>query len=272
MSWRGNIKHVIKKVLRQPHRVGLVLGGGGARGTAHIGVLKVLVENNIPIDIIAGTSSGAIFGSLLAGGMSPASMEHEALTTDWLKLIRFKLSLTGPVYGEGIEKLITGNIKYRNIEELNIPMAVVATDLETGEKVVIKKGNIARAVHASSAIPGVFSPVEFEGRLLVDGLVCDNVPVMVAREMGADFVIAVDVIPHVTIKNWSPNAIQVIERSIDISCRNFSAPEKRAADVVIEPVDKNISAFSLNESKTLIEMGAEAARAALPGIKKSLSL
>jgi len=266
------VKGIIDQVLGRTKKVGLVLGGGAARGDAHIGVIKVLVENKIPIHCIAGTSSGALFGALFSGGMNPYDMAKQARQTDWMKLVSFKLSLAGPVLGEGIEKLVIDNIGNKNIEDLRIPLTIIATDLKTGERVVINHGNIAKAVHASSAIPGVFSPVQFQGRLLADGLVVDNVPVEAARAMGADFIIAVDVIPNVVLDGWSPNMLNVIERAIDINCRRASEAAKTTADIVIEPISKNISPRALDRSDELIKMGEEAAKRVIPQIRAKLRI
>jgi NTE family protein len=266
------VKGIIKQVLGIPQKVGLVLGGGAARGVAHVGVIKVLVENKIPIHCIAGTSSGAVFGALFAGGMNPYDMAKQACQADWLKLVSFRLSKSGAVSGEGIEKLIINNIGNKNIEDMRLPLSIVATDLKTGERVVITHGNIAKAVHASSAIPGVFSPVKFQDRLLADGLVVDNVPVTAARDMGADFIIAVDVVPNVILDGWVPNVFNVIERAMDINCRRASEAVKLTADIVIDPVDKNISALSLDRADELIKMGEVAANRILPQIKAKLKI
>jgi NTE family protein len=262
----------IKQALGISKKVGLVLGGGAARGEAHIGVIKVLVENKIPIHFIAGSSSGALFGALFSGGMNPYDMAKQARNTDWLRLVRLRLSRVGPVSGEGIEKLVTDCIGNKNIEDLRIPLNIIATDLKTGERVVIKNGNVAKAVHASSAIPGVFSPVQFQGRLLADALIVDNVPVEAARDMGADFIIAVDVVPNVILDGWSPNAFNVIERAVDINCRRSSEAAKRTADIVIDPVDSNVSALSLDMVDQLIKMGEDAAAKAIPQIRSKLNI
>lgn len=266
------VSDAIKQVFGRPQKVGLVLGGGAARGDAHIGVIKVLVENKIPIHCIAGTSSGALFGALFSGGMNPYDMAKQARQTDWMKLITFKLSVSGPVLGEGIEKLVIDNIGNKNIEDLRIPLSIVATDIKSGERVVITHGSVAKSVHASSAIPGVFAPVQFQGRLLADGLVVDNVPVEAARAMGADFIIAVDVIPNVILDGWSPNVLNVIERAIDINCRKLSEAVKRTADILIEPVSKNVSARALDQSDELIKMGEDATKKAIPQIRSKLKI
>ncbi len=274
-SVKDGVKKVgdaIKNAFRPSKRVGLVLGGGGARGVAHIGVLKVLIENKIPIHYIAGTSSGAIFGALFSGGMNPYDMAKEAKEENWLKLVKLSLSLSGPVTGSGIEELITRNIGDRNIEDLRIPLSIIATDLKSGEKVVITKGNIAKAVHASSAIPGVFSPVKFQGRFLADGLIVDNVPVTTAKAMGADFIIAVDVVPDVNLDGWDPNVLNVIERALDINCRIMSDEDKKLADVVIDPLKTNYSALSLEKAAELIKLGEAAAIKKIPEIKAKLNL
>ncbi len=266
------VKGLIKQVFGAPKKVGLVLGGGGARGIAHVGVIKVLVENKIPIHLIAGSSSGALFGALFAGGMNPYDMARAAKATDWGKLVRLRFSLAEPVSAAGIEKLVIDNIGNKNIEDLRVPLSIVATDLNLGERVVISRGNAAKAVHASSSIPGIFSPVRFQGRLLADGLIVDNLPVQVARGMGADFIIAVDVVPAVELTKWDPTVASVIERAMDISCRSAAVHAKELADVVIEPVRKNISATSLDHADELIKMGEEAALKALPSIKDKLRL
>ncbi len=266
------VKGIIKQVLGIQKKVGLVLGGGAARGVAHVGVIKVLVENKIPIYCIAGTSSGSLFGALFAGGMNPYDMAKQACQADWLKLVSFRLSRSGPVSGEGIEKLIINNIGNKNIEDMRIPLSIIATDLKTGERVVMTHGNVAKAVHASSAIPGVFSPVKFQDRLLADGLVVDNVPVTAAKDMGADFIIAVDVVPNVILDGWVPNMFNVIERAIDINCRRMSEDLKQTADIVIDPVDKNISALSLDRAEELMKMGEIAANKALPQILAKLKI
>jgi NTE family protein len=274
-SVKGSVKKatdIIKQVLGVPRKVGLVLGGGGARGMAHIGVLKVLTDNKIPIDLIAGTSSGALMGALFSGGVSPYDMAKIARAADWIKLVKFRFSKAGPVSGEGIEKLITDNMQSSVIEGLRIPLAIIATDIKTGEKVIIKEGDLARAVHASSAIPGVFLPVMFQGRLLCDGLIVDNVPVEVVKQMGADFIIAVDVVPNVVIGDWQPNVISLIERALDIVCRKASGPQKLLADIVIDPVYKNYSALSIKDADILIKMGEEAALKMIPEIKDKLKI
>ncbi len=177
-------------------KVGLVLSSGGARGAAHIGVLKVLEEHRIPIGLVVGSSIGAIIGGAYAAGV-PASRIEEA----WRKLdlrrvaqsLRPTLPLHGWSSGQGLRRFLEELVGDRHIEELPIPFAAVATDLETGERVVLKEGPLVEAIRASSSIPGLFVPVEHGGRFLADGGLVSPLPVDVARELGAEIVIAVDV-------------------------------------------------------------------------------
>jgi len=268
----GNLRNKIIDFIKGEKRVGLVLGGGAARGIAHVGVLRVLFENGIPIHILVGTSSGALFGSLYAGGLSVDTMELASRRSGWNRLIRIALSRRGAVSGESMEKLVEESIGERQFSDLHIPFAAVASDLRTGERVVLREGNVARAVHASSAIPGVFSPVLIGGRHLSDGMVTDNVPVDVAAEMGANFIIAVDVIPKLVLDRDPDNMVEVVERALDVGVRIANLPILAKADIVIEPVVKNISPFGLNHADELIGMGVEAARKMMPEIKRKLKL
>jgi len=266
------LKDKIIGFLKGEKKVGLVLGGGAARGIAHVGVLKVLIENNVPIHMIAGTSSGALFGSLYAGGLSITTMEAAARRSGWNRLVRLAITRRGAVSGESMVKLVEESIGRRTFSDLAIPFAAVACDLRTGERIVLRQGDVAHAVHASSAIPGVFIPVLIEGRHLSDGMVCDNVPVDVAREMGADFIIAVDVIPKVVLDKDPDNVVEVVERALDIGVKISSKPIMSQADILIEPVIKNLSPFALNHADELINMGVEAANAVIPEIKRKLRL
>ena len=208
-------------------KIGIAFAGGGARGGAHVGVLKVLEEMRVPVDYVAGTSIGSIIAALYASGMAPEEMEKVLSTTDWdaalqddqprkdrpyrqkedddLYLIKAELGFykgslvlpSGLVAGQKLNyllrRLTLPATNVRDFDKLRIPFRCVATDIVTGSKVVLSKGDLARAVRASMAIPGFFSPVEWEGKLLTDGGTADNMPVDVVREMGADVVIAIDI-------------------------------------------------------------------------------
>jgi NTE family protein len=181
-------------------RIGLALGSGAARGMAHIGVLKVLEKAGIRVGAIAGTSIGAFIGALYAAGVSVRQMEEVACDVDWRQLARLldpKLPTSGLIDGRKVSRFMAELLPVHTFEELKIPLAVVATDVETGEMLIIKKGNLLQALQAAIAFPGIFTPVRFGDRFLVDGGLCNPVPVDVVRELGADFVIGVCAIPEV---------------------------------------------------------------------------
>lgn len=289
-------------------KIGLVLGGGGAAGISHVGVLKVLEANHIPIDYIAGNSMGAIIGSLYASGMSADEIEHIALTLDWPKLFQddpgynlksyqqkqqsadffntlsFGVSKQGVKWPGGLidgqrlmfelRRLLAPVQKYNNFDDLPIPFRAVATDIRTGETVVLKQGNLATAVRASMSIPGVFAPVTIDGRLLVDGLVSNNVPVDVARDMGADILI-VSRIPQGTARELN-SALDISLQTMDILMSKTSADQLKTLtnkDILIEPPIGDIGSLDFNrvaETIPIGEKGAHAKLAALQQLAKQL--
>jgi NTE family protein len=173
-------------------KIGLALSGGTARGLAHIGVLEILEKNNIKIDYVGGTSMGAVIGALYASGMPMKDLKKIALTTKWENLVDFTLPDRGILSGYKIEKFLRVLLKDKKFKDLTIPLSVVAADVQKGEKVIFRKGDVASSLRASISIPSIFVPYEYDGRILVDGGVVDPVPVDVVRSMGADVVIAVD--------------------------------------------------------------------------------
>ena len=180
-------------------KVALVLGSGGARGLAHIGVLKVLEREKIPIDMIVGTSMGALVGGIYAAGIKPRFLEEIALNISWPQTAKFftpTISKIGLVNGDKISNLIESFVGDIKIRETEIPFAAIATNIKTGREVIITDWKLSSAMQASASIPGIFTPSLYDNQLLVDGELVDPVPVRVARKMGADFVIAVNVIPR----------------------------------------------------------------------------
>jgi NTE family protein len=219
-------------------KVALVLGGGAARGFAHVGVIRVLEQEKIPIDLIVGTSVGSLIGAIYACDLNSFELEWTAFSLEKDHLFDFAVlsafTAMGPVKGDRLEEFMRTKVAVSNIENLKLPFAAVATDLNRGTRIVLDRGPIARAVRASSAIPGVFNPVEYQGRLLVDGGVVDNIPISVARDKGADIVIAVDISENVTNFNVT-NMVDVVLQSVNIMFSENVGFKKKDADVLITP-------------------------------------
>jgi NTE family protein len=257
-----------------PPRVGLALGGGGARGFAEVGVLRVLAEEKIPVDVIAGTSVGALIGALYADRPDVFALEYEALALEEEDLLdRSLLSLIsggGYAKGERIEIFLKARLKHAAIEDLPLRFAAVATDLASGATVAFERGPIAPAVRASAAIPGIFAPVALGGRLYVDGGVSNPVPADVARRLGAELVIAVS-IPRETPKEPPRTEVGVTLQSIAIMAAEIGRCREREADVVIIPEVGDVAFDDFTQKRRLIEAGMTATRAALPEIRRALA-
>lgn len=181
-------------------KLGIALGSGAARGLAHIGVLKVLEEARIPIDVITGTSMGAFIGAMYASGVPVAQMERVALEIDWLsmaKLLAPVMPTSGLSDGKKLVAFMAELLPIRDFKDLHLPLAVTATDINTGEAIIIKQGDLLEALHASLAFPGIFSPVRFGKRFLVDGGLCNPIPADAASSLGAEKIIGVCTIPAV---------------------------------------------------------------------------
>ena len=267
-------------------KVGLALGGGAARGLAHIGVLAVLEKEGIPIDMIAGTSVGAIVGALYAQGKDASQVKKVFLDLAQHKLTRFidpSLPRSGLIKGKKFKDLLAsfigGDIKF---SDLRIPFACVATDIETGEEIVIARGSVPEAVRASISIPGIFTVVKRGGRYLVDGGLVNPVPVNLAKRMGADFVIAVNVIPDVTDRahpvgkegtkgSKEPNIIHILLQSIHIGTYSLVRASFEEADIVIEPDVVHIGAGEFHRAREGILLGERAAQSSIPEIKRKLA-
>jgi NTE family protein len=254
-------------------RVGLALGGGGARGFAEIGVIRVLEREKVPIDVVVGTSVGSLIGALYADTGKSLDLEFSALTVTNEELFDYKalaILSGGFVKGERLEEFLNERLKHRDIETMALPFAAVATDLRTGATAVFSRGPAARAVHASAAIPGVFVPVTIDGRTYVDGGVTDPVPADVARTLGADVVIAVAIPPAVPAKPpGSP--IEVAYHAVTIMAAEIGRLRAREADVVIAPDVGDTAYDDFTRKKQLIEAGEAAAVAALPAIKAAIA-
>jgi NTE family protein len=251
----------------QGKKVGVALGSGLARGLAHIGVLKVLFDAGIRIDYLAGSSMGSVVAALFACGLKLKLIERLAESIPRRTWMDFTFPRMGLMAGERLEELMQLLTGRRRIEEMELPLAFVAVDLGSGGKVVLRSGPAARAIRASCAIPGIFCPVKIDGKLLVDGGVLDRVPAGVVKEMGADLVIAVDVDSFAT--EYKINHIfDVLSKTIEIMSREISAAKQQVADVVITPDLSDIAPFHFHRASEIIARGEEAARQALPLLRK----
>ena len=251
-------------------KVGLALSGGAARGIAHIGALKALREAQIPIDMIAGASSGALIGALYASRLDIETIEKVALGLKWREFADFTLPKMGLISGKGIEEFVSEHTGVSDFKELKIPLAIITTDLISEREVVFREGPLARIVQASCSIPGVYTPVKYEDMLLVDGGVVNVLPTDVLRRMGADFVIGVDVNTRATIGPEPKNVFQVILQSWDVISREGAKRARKDADLIIYPEVGDISKVDLKRARELLRTGYQATQEVIPRLKKEM--
>ncbi|HUI44525.1 MAG TPA: patatin-like phospholipase family protein [Nitrospirota bacterium] len=254
-------------------KIALVLGGGAARGFAHVGVIRALEQEKIPIDMIIGTSVGSLIGAIYANNPNSFELEWTAFTLEKDSLFDYgilnALTSMGMAKGDKLEEFVRTKIATTNIENLKLPFAAVATDLNRGTRVVLDRGSVAKAVHASSAVPGVFAPVDYEGRLLVDGGVLDNIPIDVAREKGADIVIAVDISENVVNYNIT-NLVDVMLQAVNIMFSENVKYKEKEADVLIAPAVGNVAMLDFSQKKRCMQAGIDAVQMAVPEIKRKI--
>jgi NTE family protein len=255
---------------KKPLKIALALGGGAARGFAHIGVIKALEAQGIVPDIVVGTSAGSVVAALYASGMSGFDLQNlalqmeEAMVTDWT------LPNRGVLKGEALQAFINQNVNNKPIQLLRKPLGVVATDLQSGELVLFRRGNTGMAVRASSAVPGMFQPVAIGARDYVDGGLTSPVPAQSARAMGADFVIAVD-ISNVNRAERLVGTLDVLLQTFSIMGHAISRHELEDADVVIRPVTGSVSSTDFAGRHLAILEGEKAAAATMPALKAKLA-
>ncbi len=247
--------------------VGLALGGGAVRGVAHVGVLKVFEEEGIPIDYIAGSSVGSLVGCVYASGMSISEMERVLPTIRWSKLIRPVWPRLAICENSRMEPFLAKYIGSKNFEDLTIPFACVAADTLSGEAVVLKSGCLAKAIRASTAIPMMMLPVHHQGRTLMDGGVVHKVPAVLARSMGADLVIAVDVARPA--KNQPRHLVDALFTCLDFMSQRLVEDELEWADIVLRPQSPD-SGFSFKNSETFFKLGEKVARENIGLIRRRL--
>lgn len=248
--------------------IGVALGGGFARGIAHIGVLKVLEEEGIPVRVVTGTSVGALIGAVYCSGMSIEELERVARACRFTTFARWTLSRYGFASNDRMVSFLDRILKVKSFEELKIPLGVTATDFNTGEGVIFHSGSMIDPVRASCAYPGMFLPVQIRGRYLVDGMLSHPVPSRPLREMGAERVLAVHLKGTWSSGGAPRHLFDVIGQSFAIAQDAMASVWRSAADLVVEP---DVAGFAYDDFKRtddLVRVGEAAMRAALPEVRK----
>ncbi len=253
----------------KPVKIGLALGGGAARGFAHIGVIKVLEAHKIIPDMIVGTSAGAVVGALYAFGNSGFELQKLAFKLDESKISDWSIPDRGLLKGESLQQFVNDAVSQRPIEALKKRFAVVATDLNTGESILFRSGNTGMAVRASATVPGVFRPVSINGHEYVDGGLSSLVPVRSARQMGADIVIAVDISAKPSTQPVK-GTLDILLQTFTIMGQNLARHELKEADIVIRPQVSGVGSTDFHARHEAILEGEKAAQAALPQIYEAI--
>lgn len=254
----------------RPPRIGLALGGGAARGFSHIGVIQVLEENGIRADLVAGTSAGSLVAALYASGKTGAELGMMAMTMDEGAITDWAYPTRGLIRGEALARFVREQTGGKAIEQMKLPLGIVATDLDSGAPILFQRGDTGAAVRASSAVPAVFQPVRIGSREYVDGGLVSPVPVRFARQMGADLVVAVDIS---AVPDGAPtgDAMRMLLQTFSIMSRSINVFELREADVVLRPALAGVSSADFGARKRSIQAGREAAQAALPAIRARIA-
>ncbi|MDB5742214.1 MAG: Patatin [Polaromonas sp.] len=262
----------VAPALKKPLKLGLTLGGGAARGFAHVGVIAVLEEAGLKPQVVVGTSAGSLVAAIYATGKTSAQLQQTALgmeevaITDWMLPIFGKGMFRGDALGRYVNQLVGGRL----IENMAIPLGIVATDLNSGQAVLFRSGDTGTAVRASSAVPAVFVPVKIGAREYVDGGLVSPVPVRFARQMGADVVIAVD-ISSSPEGNPAGDTLQILLQTFAIMGKSINQYELKEADVVVRPSLAGLKSADFSARKLAIDAGRAAMLAALPVLKAKLA-
>ena len=253
-------------------KLGLALGGGAARGFAHIGVLQVLEEEGIKPQMVVGTSAGSVVASFYASGKTGQQLQWLADTMDESQFTDWANPFTGRgmLRGEALGKYINSQLNGMKIEDMKLPLGIVATDLRTGDGVLFRRGDVATAVRASSAVPSVFEPVRIAGKDYVDGGLVSPVPVRYAKQMGADLVLAIDISSRPEDAKTS-DMLKVLLQTFSIMGKSISQLELVQADVVVRPALPDIGSTEFSARKKSIEAGRAAMKQALPQLKALLA-
>jgi NTE family protein len=253
-------------------KLGLALGGGAARGFAHIGVLQVLEEEGIKPQMVVGTSAGSVVAAFYASGKTGQQLQWLADTMDESQFTDWANPFTGRgmLRGEALGKYINSQLNGMKIEDMKLPLGIVATDLRTGDGVLFRRGDVATAVRASSAVPSVFEPVRIAGKDYVDGGLVSPVPVRYAKQMGADLVLAIDISSRPEDAKTS-DMLKVLLQTFSIMGKSISQLELVQADVVVRPALPDIGSTEFSARKKSIEAGRAAMKQALPQLKALLA-
>ena len=253
-------------------KLGLALGGGAARGFAHIGVIQVLEENGIKPDMVVGTSAGSVVAAFYASGKTGAQLQWLADSMDESQLTDWSVPFLsrGMLRGDALGRYVNTQLNGLRIEDVKMPLGIVATDLQTGDGILFQRGDISLAVRASSAVPSVFEPVRIGNKDYVDGGLVSPVPVRYARQMGADIVIAVDISSRPEDAKTN-DILKVLLQTFSIMGKSISQLEMTQADVVVRPVMPDVGSTEFAARKKSIEAGRAAMKLALPALKAALA-
>ncbi len=254
----------------RPPRIGLALGGGAARGFAHIGVIQVLEESGIAVDLVAGTSAGSLVAALYASGKNGAALGTLAESMDESGLTDWSFPGRGLIRGEALARYVRDNTGARPIEQMKLPLGIVATDLDSGQPILFQRGDTGAAVRASSAVPAVFQPVRIGNREYVDGGLTSPVPVRFARQMGAELIIAVD-ISAPPEGNPTGDAMHLLLQTFAIMGRSINNFELREADLVLRPKLAGVTGADFGARKRAVQAGRDAATASLADLKARIA-
>ncbi|MDO9235551.1 MAG: patatin-like phospholipase family protein [Aquabacterium sp.] len=261
---------VVVKATPRPPRIGLALGGGAARGFAHIGVLQVLEEQGIKPDLIVGTSAGSVVATLYAAGKTPTEMAAMAMTLDESSITDWIFPGRSLLKGEALAKFVRNLTGGRQIESMRLPLGIVATDLQSGQPILFRRGDPGQAVRASSSVPAVFEPVKIGGREYIDGGAVSPVPVRFARQMGADLIIAVD-ISAIPEGQPTKGAVDILLQTFNIMGHAISQFEMQDADIVMRPKLEGIGSTEFSARRLSILAGREAALTELQRLKEKIA-
>jgi NTE family protein len=263
--------NVFDLLRKKPKKIGLALSGGATLGAAHIGVLQVLEREGIRPSFVAGTSAGALIGAAYCAGIPLDELSQLYNELDWSALIKFSIKRTLSFFDtQPMEELLIKKIGDCNFSDLEIPFSAIACDIVTGEKVVLDQGPLAQAIRASAAIPGLFSPIEINNRLLVDGGLVDNLPVDQLKEMGANFLIASDVSRRGSNSKRPGNPFEIVLSSIYIMQERAALVGQDACDCYIRPQVSQYSSWGFDASEKVLEAGVIATEAVLPQLLQQL--